>query len=197
MSIKDTELESWQALWKAGEDVDVPHPLDARRVAAAGRRRLVRRVVLEAATAAVWLAVAVLLIRLRPDPALMALGAGIIAFVAIASAFSIWNTAGVWQPSGTSVRDFVIVSIERRRRDLRAARFGLWFAAVETCLLAAWLVWTRGRDVLPELSQLSSGWLVLPIAAPTAIVAWLLLLGRRARRELALLEDAERQLSEE
>ncbi len=131
---------------------------DARQIAAAGRRRLVRRAVLEAVMAVVWVAVAVMLIRLRPDPALMVLGAGIITFVAVASGFSIWNAAGVWQPAGDSVRDFVIIAIERRRRDLRAARFGLWFAAVETLLIVAWLVWTSGRDVLPEISRLSNVW---------------------------------------
>jgi hypothetical protein len=53
---------------------------------------------------------------------------------------SVWNSAGIWQPAGDSVRDFVLIAIERRRRDLRAVRFGLWFAAVETILLVAWLL---------------------------------------------------------
>ena len=105
--------------------------------------------------------------------------------------------AGVWQPAGDSVRDFVIIAIERRRRDLRAARFGLWFAAVETLLIVAWLVWTSGRDVLPEISRLSNVWLVLPVAAPCAVVAWLLLLERRARRDLVQLDAARRQFDEE
>ena len=132
-------------------------------------------------TAIAWVAVAVMLIRLRPDPALMVLGAGIIAFVAVACAFSVWNSAGIWQPAGDTVRDFVLIAAERCRRDLRAVRFGLWFAAIETILLVAWLFWTSGRDVLPEISGLSDRWLVLPVAAPCAIVAWLLLLRRRAR----------------
>ncbi len=144
-----------------------------------------------------WIAVAVLLVRLRPDPALMVLGAGIIAFVAVACAFSVWNSAGIWQPASDTVRDFVLVAAERCRRDLRAVRFGLWFAAVETVLLVAWLVWTSGRDVLPEISRLSDAWLVLPVAAPCGIVAWLLLLRRRARVELAMLEAARRQFDEE
>ena len=80
----------------------------------AGRRRLVRRMALEVVMAVAWIAVGVLLIRLRPDPALMVLGAGIIAFVAVACAFSIWNSAGIWQPAGESVRDFVLA----RRRTL-------------------------------------------------------------------------------
>jgi hypothetical protein len=152
---------------------------------------------LEVVTALVWTMIAVLLIRLRPDPALMVLGAGIIAFVAVASAFSVWNSAGIWQPAGDSVRDFVLIAVERRRRDLRAVRFGLWFAAVETILLVAWLVWTNGRDVLPEISRLSNTWLVLPSAAPCAIVGWLLLLRHRARTELATLEAARRQFDDE
>jgi hypothetical protein len=197
MTMKDTELETWQALWSDGTDDRPAKAPDARQVAAAGRRRLVWRMALEIATAVVWTVIAVVLIRLRPDPALMVLGAGIIAFVAVASAFSVWNSAGIWQPAGDSVRDFVLIAVERRRRDLRAVRFGLWFAAVETILLVAWLVWTAGRDVLPEISRLSNTWLLLPAAAPCAIVAWLLLLRHRARTELAMLEAARRQLDEE
>jgi hypothetical protein len=170
---------------------------DAGRIAVRGRRRLVRRMALEVLMAMVWIAVAVMLIGLRPDPALMVLGAGIIAFVAVACAFSIWNSAGIWRPAGDTVRDFVLIAAERSRRDLRAVRFGLWFAAVETILLVAWLVWTSGRDVLPEISRLSDVWLVLPVAAPSGVVAWLLVLRRRARIELATLEAARRQFDEQ
>ena len=127
----------------------------------------------------------------------MVLGAGIIAFVAVACAFSVWNSAGIWQPASDTVRDYVLVAAERCRRDLRAVRFGLWFAAVETALLVAWLVWTSGRDVLPEISRLSDVWLGLPVAAPSGIVAWLLLLRRRATTELATLEAARRQFDDE
>ena len=57
--------------------------------------------------------------------------------------------------------------------------------------------WTSGRDVLPEISRLSDVWLVLPVAAPSGIVAWLLVLRRRARIELATLEAASRQFDEQ
>jgi hypothetical protein len=208
MTMKDTELESWRSLWSSDEDnsagkddarVEAGRASfpDARRIAAVGRRRLVGRMAVEVVMAVVWIVVAVLLIRLRPDPALMVLGAGIVAFVAVACAFSVWNGAGIWQPAGDSVRDFVLIAVERRRRDLRAVRFGLWFAAIETALLVAWLVWTSGRDVLPEISRLPEASLVLPIAAPVAIVAWLLFLRRRARVELATLEGARRQFEDE
>jgi hypothetical protein len=196
MTMKDSELESWRALWSEDEERRAP-VLDARHVAARGRRRLVRRMALEVVVALVWIAVAMLLIGLRPDPALMVLGTGIIAFVAVACVFSVWNSAGIWRPAGDSVRDFVLIAAERCRRDLRAVRFGLWFAAIEAILLVAWLMWTSGRDVLPEISRLSDVWLVLPIAAPSAVVGWLLLLGRRARTELATLEAARRQFDEE
>ncbi len=127
MTMRDAELESWRALW-TGEEVPA---LDVRLVVARGRRRLVRRLMLDIVVAVAWTAVAIALFRLRPDPALMALGAGIIAFVAVAFGFSIWNTAGVWEPTGASVRDFILLALERCRRDLRAVRFGLWFTAIE------------------------------------------------------------------
>jgi hypothetical protein len=95
------------------------------------------------------------------------------------------------------VRDFTLLAVDRCRGDLRAVRFGLWFAAVETGLLAAWLAWTKGRDVLPELSGLSDVWLVLPIAAPCAVLGWLLLLQRRAHAELAVLDPVRRGFDEE
>ena len=154
-------------------------------------------VALEVIVAVAWIVVAVALIRLRPDPALMVLGACIIAFVAVASAFSIWNSAGIWQPAGDSVRDFVLLAAERCRRDLRGVRFGLWFAAVETVLLIGWLAWTSDRDVLPEISRLSNVWLVLPVAAPSAIIVWMLRVKRRAERELAALDAARRQFEDE
>ena len=196
MTMKDAELESWQALW-SGDEGPVTPALDARRIAQQGRRRLVRRMALEIVMAAAWIVVAITVIRLRPDPALMVLGAFIIAFVAVASAFSIWNSAGIWQPAGDSVRDFVLLASERCRRDLRAVRFGLWFAAVETVLLIGWLAWTSDRDVLPEISRLSNVWLVLPVAAPSAIIVWMLRVKRRAERELAALDAARRQLEDE
>ena len=196
MKMKDAELESWQALW-SGDEGPVAPVLDARRIAAQGRRRLVRRMALEVMVAVGWIVVAVTVIRLRPDPALMVLGACIIAFVAVASAFSIWNSAGIWQPAGDSVRDFVLLAAERCRRDLRGVRFGLWFAAVETVLLVGWLAWTSDRDVLPEISRLSNVWLVLPVAAPSAIIVWMLRVKRRAERELAALDAARRQLEDE
>jgi hypothetical protein len=196
MKMKDAELASWQALW-SGDEGPVAPVLDARRIATQGRRRLVRRMALEIVVAVAWIVVAVTVIRLRPDPALMVLGAGIIAFVAVASAFSIWNSAGIWQPAGDSVRDFVLLAAERCRRDLRGVRFGLWFAAVETVLLIGWLAWTSDRDVLPEISRLSNVWLVLPIAAPSAIIVWMLRVKRRAERELAALDAARRQFEDE
>jgi hypothetical protein len=195
MSLKDTELESWRALWT--EDVVAAPAPDVRRIVARGRRRLVRRMALDVVVAGAWITVAVLLIRLRPDPALMALGAGIIVFVAVACAFSIWNSAGIWQPAGESVRDFVLLASERCRRDLRAVRFGLWFAAIETALLVAWLLWTSGRNVLPEISRLSDTWLVLPVAVPILIVGWLLLWRRRAQVELEALEALRRTFDSE
>jgi hypothetical protein len=193
MNANDTELESWRALW-----LEDARPLpDVRTIVAAGRRRLMRRVVLDCVMAAGWIGIAIALIRLRPEPALLVLGGGILVFVAVASAFSIWNTAGVWSPEGESVRDFLEVAVERCRRDLRAVRFGLWFSAVELVLLVAWLAWTSGHDVLPEISRLSDGWLVLPVAAPVAVVAWLLAWRRRARAELAALDEARRALEDE
>jgi hypothetical protein len=119
----------------------------------------------------------------------MVLGAGILAFVAVASGFALWNGVGMWRPAGPSVRDFVRLATERCRRDLRAVRFGLWFSGIELVLLVAWLVWTSGRDVLPEISRLPDAWLILPVAAPAAVVGWLLAWRRRARRELAELES--------
>ena len=158
MKMKDEELESWQAVWSGEEGPPAP-TLDARRIAAQGRGRLVRRMALEIVVAVGWIAVAVIVIRLRPDPALMVLGACIIAFVAVASAFSIWNSTGIWQPAGDSVRDFVLLASERCRRDLRGVRFGLWFAAIETALLIGWLAWTSDRDVCPRSAGCrTSGW---------------------------------------
>ena len=58
MKIKDAELESWQALW-SGDEGPVTPALDARRIAAQGRRRLVRRMALEIVVAIGWIVVAV------------------------------------------------------------------------------------------------------------------------------------------
>jgi hypothetical protein len=51
--------------------------------------------------------------------------------------------------------------------------------------------------VLPEIASLSDLWLVLPIAAPSAIVGWLLLLRHRAHVELAVLDPVRRAFDEE
>ena len=72
----------------------------------------------------------------------------------------------------------------------------MWFAAVETILLVGWLAWTSDRDVLHEISRLSNVWLVLPVAAPSAIIVWMLRVKRRAERELAALDAARRQFDD-
>ncbi len=69
MTMKDSELESWQAVWSGEEEPLAPAP-DARRIAAQGRRRLVRRMALEVVMAVVWIAVAV-----HADPAAARSGA--------------------------------------------------------------------------------------------------------------------------
>lgn len=200
MNQHDADIDVWREIWidtapsvpSQANDIRVA----ARDVVSRGRRRMFRRAASEALVALLWTAAAIALIRLRPDPALAVLGGGIIVFVAIACVFSVWNAAGTWQPRGESVRDFVVVAIERCRRDLRASRFGFWFAAIETVLLFGWLAWTRDRDVLPELSRQPDAWLILPVIAPGAVIVMLLMWRRRAMRELTMLERLREDLDE-
>ena len=138
------------------------------------------------------------LIRLRPDPALMVLGAGIIAFVAVACAFSAveqrWHLAA-GRRLGARLR---------ADRESSAAD-GICGRCASACgsprskrlLLVAWLVWTSGRDVLPEISRLPDAWLVLPVAAPVGVVAWLLLFETPGAWRTAALEAARRQFEGE
>jgi len=61
-----------------------------------------------------------------------------------------------------------------------------------TCRVLAFVILL----LLPEISRLSSAWLVLPTAAPCAIVACLPVLRQRAPSELATLEAARWQFDE-
>jgi hypothetical protein len=186
----DLELESWRADWREGAAPLVEMRQRVRRQ----RVRMIVSLTGEGLLSIVWLSTAVLLALRRPSAPILILAAGIWAFVGVAMTFSIWNSIGAWRPAGESVRDFVELARERYLRDLRAVRFGMALLLVMLVFTLGWTQWTRGTDVLPEMSRLARTVLVLPILIPTGTYLWLRFWRRRALRELALLDETRRHL---
>jgi len=193
MSGRDRELESWWADWASSESArqEIAGSADAgeiRRIIARGKRRFVFQVVSSVVVGLLYVGLALALAIARPRPTILALSGGIVALVAVAFGFDLWNRLGAWRPIGESVRDFAALGAERCRRELRAIMFGWWFMAVEILLLLGWIAWARSENPLPELTGLRGGWMLPPLVV-AAISAWLVWLGRRARTELAALEQ--------
>ena len=105
------------------------------------------------------------------------------AFAAIAAGFAWWNRRGTWSPIGGGVAEYARLTRLRCRRQRRSIRFALALFAAEAAAVVALLA---GFD---RLTPLAGALLALSAAA---VAAWCLATERRVARELAAVEEFER-----
>jgi hypothetical protein len=133
-----------------------------------------------------WLAIAM------PGPEFVVLAIAVWIVTLTAMIYSLWNRAGTWQPAAHDTREFLQLSLRRCRAGLRAVRFGLWLLLAQVLLLGSWHAWYWSRhSPVPGIRD----WLPA-LCVPVVVLAVLLVLGVRGRRELRRLESMQRALFE-
>jgi len=135
----DTELETWRREWQSETAV----PPDLRRRVERQSRWLKVMVAADIlVTVAIGGGVIVLAARApRPDMLLLAVATWL--FIAIAWAFRLSTTRGLWSPASVTTAAFVDLSIGRCRAQLKATVFA---AALFVCELAFCLGWIYRRS---------------------------------------------------
>jgi hypothetical protein len=131
----------------------------------------------------------------NPRPVILAWAAAVWLFVFAAWGFSLWNRRGIWQPAGRTTEAFVALARERCLRKLRTVRFARWLIAAEVFFLIPWGWWEYVSDPVTFARHLEAylfryGLIAFFILAAGAWSVWY---GRRARRELAALEESQRE----
>lgn len=131
-----------------------------------------------------WLAI----VMQGPEFVVLAIAVWIVTLTAMI--YSLWNRAGTWQPAAHDTHEFLQLSLRRCRAGLRAVAFGLYLLLAQVLLLALWHTWYwSGHSPVPGIQD----WL-LALCVPVVVLAVLLVLRTRGRRELNRLESMERSL---
>jgi len=179
----DTELETWRRQWQS--DTAVPPDL-RRRVERQSRWLKIGIAADILVTAAIGGGVIALAAR-APHPDMLLLAAATWTFIAIAWAFRLIVSRGLWSPAAIDTAAFVDLSIRRCRAQLKATVFG---AVLFVCELAFCMGWIY-RHVAPRPPLLM--WLFgslfngLVWLASLALFVFLVWYRRKKRAELAWL----------
>jgi hypothetical protein len=192
---QDTEWEGWTRAWRAE---GAPAPEVRSRLEANVRRASLMMMLGaagEAACAVGMLALAFTVAAGNPQPVILARAAAVWLFVFAAWGFSMWNRRGIWQPAGRTTEAFVALARERCLRKLRTVRFTRWLLAAEVLFLIPWGWWEYASDPLKFAQHLEAYLFRYGLVAFLVLVAsvWSVRYGRRARRELAALEESQRE----
>ncbi|HEX5758905.1 MAG TPA: hypothetical protein VF121_06885 [Thermoanaerobaculia bacterium] len=189
-----TDEREWEALaeaWSAAAPEAASTALEAASAPLARivRRHRVRLVAAAASEAGVLLGAAALSAWVLRDGLAgweAAWLATLWAFAAIAAGFAWWNRRGTWAPIGGGVAEYARLTRLRCRRQRRSIRFALALFAAEAAAVVALLA---GFD---RLTPVSGALLALSAAA---VAAWCFATERRVARELAAVEEFERDAS--
>ena len=149
----DTELETWRREWQS--ETAVPPDL-RRRVARQSRWLKVGIAADILVTVAIGGGVIALAAR-SPQSDMLLLAAATWSFIAIAWAFRLTITRGLWSPAAIDTAAFVDLSVRRCRAQLAATLFG---AGLYVCEMAFSLGWIYRHSVprAPLLSWLFGSW---------------------------------------
>jgi hypothetical protein len=135
--------------------------------------------------ASVWKAV------VAPSPEFVVLAIGVWIATIAALLYSVRSWSGLWTSAGLTANDFLVLSIQRCRADLKGTTFGLWFLLVQTIFVSSWQAWYwSGRQPVPSVGR----WL-LAACLPIALLVVLLLIRGHQQRELRRLENLRRELT--
>jgi hypothetical protein len=131
-----------------------------------------------------WLAIA------TPGPEFVVLAIAVWIVTLTAMIYSLWNRAGTWQPAAHDTHEFLELSLRRCRAGLRAVTFGLYLLLAQVLLLALWHTWYwSGHGPVPGIQD----WL-FALCLPVVVLAVLLVLRARGRRQLKRLESMQHTL---
>lgn len=178
-----SELEE---LWRGDASREAEESL--RRLGARVRRRarLLRWLAAgELATGALFVALAVHLLRRFGGSVGWVTFAALVAFVLAATSFAWWNRRGLWRAAGKRPDDYLALEGRQLEARLRGVRFGFWLLAAEVAFFVVWIPWARPGDLLVRYAFL------LAWSAPFA--AALYWLDRRTRGAARALERLRRE----
>lgn len=181
MTNYDAEIESWRAQWhKQGYAPGTPGEL--RRKAVAQQKSLRIRHVLELFSGLVLLGFSSVFVWKNPSPETCLWAAIVWLGTLVAFAFSILNWKSLWAANLKCVSEFTEHYRQRCVAQLRAARFGLWFLAIQLAISVPWLTLDYLRK---ELTGRTFGTSILILALLTAgFIAFFRHMRRRALLEL-------------
>ena len=185
----DLELETWRQEWQS----DAPVLPDLRRKVERETRWLRALRLSEIAVTRLFGGGTILwaIRSARADVWVLALFTWI--SIAMAWAFSLLNTHGLWSPTAESNSEFIDLSIRRCRAQIRSTLFS---AALYLFNLSYTLAWVyRAQAVLP-LGVFLHSWNVCVVwAASLIFFVWLVWHRRRKQAELVQLLNLREELS--
>jgi hypothetical protein len=180
----DTELETWRREWQSETAV----PADLRRRVERQSRWLKIGI---AADILVTVAIGGGVIRLAarsPQPDMLLLAAATWSFIAIAWAFRLTISRGLWSPAAIDTVAFVDLSVRRCRAQLAATLFGAGLFVCEMAFCLGW-IYRHSAPRAPLLSWLFFGSLIngLVWLFSLAFLVFLVWYRRKKGAELAWL----------
>ena len=196
----DQELKDWQAAWQAPAESTRHAPaFDIRHHAARAGRRLTFRYAAGCLWALALLAFSVVYALWHPTLQWFLWAAAVWIATLVAVGFMIWNGRGLWTAADRSTAAYVELSRKRCQAELRMIRFGYALLSAELAVVIPWLLWNffskRGLPRFDPASHLT-GFAVL-LALTVGYLVWFTVYRRRKLRELALLADFERSVTDD
>ena len=176
--------EEWTSLAAAWQSAPVAHGLSLETLMRRERRRRVLMtlvVVSEALISLAGLAIAYLAARRMPASGGSILVGGVVVYIAVLTAFAVWNRRGTWRPLAETTEAFIAISILRCRRGLRTARFVIGIVLLQ---LLAMLVWT----ILEPFREAGMA-LIISLGIGAGFLLWAIWYRRLMLRQLALFQS--------
>jgi uncharacterized membrane protein YoaT (DUF817 family) len=180
----DVELAAWRTDWLADQPADsaLLRP-DLRRLVGCKRRKMALALAGQLLYGVALLVFSAWFAAHRPTLEWILWAAVIWGATFFAAGFGVWNNAGTWKALSESNAAFLDLSRERCLRELRAMRFGRWFLAVQSAIVAGWLSLDYALHRLPR-GRYFFGFAVTILMA----VAYLEFFAHRERRSLRDLQ---------
>jgi hypothetical protein len=196
----DQELKDWQAAWQApAENTWHAPPFDIRSHAARTGRRLTVRYAAGCLWALALLAFSAVYALQHPTLQWLLWAAAVWIATLAAVGFMIWNGRGLWTAADRSTAAYVELSRKRCLAELRMIRFGYMLLWAELAVVIPWLLWNffskRGLPGFDPVAHLT-GFAAL-LVLTVGYLVWFTIYRRRKLRELAVLADFERSVTDD
>jgi hypothetical protein len=184
----DLELAAWRTDWLADQPSDTAMlRVDLRRLVDRKRRQMAFSLIAQLLFGLAMLVFSAWFASNRPTLEWILWAAVIWLGTFFAAGFVVWNQTGTWKTLSESNAAFLDLSRERCLRELRAARLGRWFLAVQLAIVAGWLSLDFAMHRLPIRPYFFGGAITILLAA--AYLEWFAFRERRSRQDLARLDE--------